>query len=114
MVEVVHAGVMYDCEYSGESYMLVIRNALYIRSMTVTLIPPFMMRLAKIEVDECPKFLCKRPTEKNHSLYFTNVYIRIPLKLDRIISYLPCRMPSYSEVPKPKLILELTPVCQKR
>ena len=101
MVEIVHAGVMYDCEYSGESYLLVIKNALYIRFMTVTLIPPFMMRLSKIEVDECPKSLCKRPTEKNHSLYFTNINSRIPLKLDGIISYLPCRMPSQNEVQNP-------------
>ena len=45
-VEVVNAAVAYDCEYTGNSYIIVIRNALYIPSMNVSLIPPFMMRLS--------------------------------------------------------------------
>ena len=66
---VVDAAVAYDCEYTGTTILLVIRNALHMRSMHANLIPPFMMRLAGIEVDECPKFLSPKPSEVNHSLY---------------------------------------------
>ena len=64
-VDVVDAAVVYDCEYTGKSYTMIIRNALYMKEMKVHLIPPFMMRLADIEVDECPKFLAKNPSIKN-------------------------------------------------
>ena len=56
-VSVVTAAVMYDCELTGNSYVLVIHNALYIKEMVINLIPPIMMRLSGLEVDECPKFL---------------------------------------------------------
>ena len=45
-VDVVNAALVYNCPYTGESYILHIRNALYMKSMDVCLIPPFMMRLA--------------------------------------------------------------------
>ena len=38
--------------------------------MDTALIPPFMMRVAGIEIDESPKFLARKPSIKNHSLYF--------------------------------------------
>ena len=56
-VPVVNAAVAYDCEYTGETRIMVICNVLYFKNMEVNLIPPFMMRLAGIEVNECPKFL---------------------------------------------------------
>ena len=60
-VDVVDAAMIYDCEYTGASYIMVIRNALYLKQMDTTLIPPFMMRLADIQINECPKFLAKEP-----------------------------------------------------
>ena len=70
VVKVVNAAVAYDCEHTGETYILVLCNALYFENMEVNLVPPFMMRLAGVEVDECPKFLAKNPTDSNHSVYF--------------------------------------------
>ena len=67
-VPIVDAAMFYDCEYSGESYAVIIRNALYVKRMQVALIPPFMMRMAGIEVDECPKFLSTKPSITNHSI----------------------------------------------
>ena len=57
-----------------------------------------MMRLAGIEVDECPKFLSKSPTEKNHSMYFPSQDIRIPFQLEGIISYVPTRCPTEAKL----------------
>ena len=78
-VDVVDATMTYDCAFSGRSYLMIIRNALYLKEMTVALIPPFMMRLTDIQIDECPKFLDRKPTIKNHSVYFPKDDIRIPL-----------------------------------
>ena len=47
--------LMYDCPYSGKSYILVVQNAIYVPSMENNLNPPFMMREAGIVVNERPK-----------------------------------------------------------
>ena len=89
VVKVVNAAIVYDCEHTGSSYIIVICNALHFSKMEVNLIPPFMMRLAGLEVDECPKFLARSPQESNHSIYFTESDVRIHLQLEGIISYFP-------------------------
>ena len=47
---IVDAVVQYDCAHSGQSYLLIIRNALYVPEMNNHLIPPFIMREAGIKV----------------------------------------------------------------
>ena len=42
-IPVVDAALAYDCPYSHETYLLIVRNALYIESMENNLIPPFIM-----------------------------------------------------------------------
>ena len=85
-VKVVDAAVVYECEFTGSLYAMVIQNALYLRAMNISLIPPFMMRMAGIEVNECPKFLAKEPTIEHHSVYFPEEKKRFPLKLHGTIS----------------------------
>ena len=97
-VPVVHAAVAYDCDRTGETHIMIIHHALYLESMKENLIPPFLMRLAGLEVDECPKFLAKEPREENHSIRFPSSDMRIHLKLEGIISYLPTRCPSPEEL----------------
>lgn len=97
-VPVVHGAVAYDNPYTGETDIFVIYNALYFRNMENNLVPPFMMRLAGLEVDECAKFLAKNPTEKNHSIYFPEQEKRYHLQLEGIISYIPTRMPTETEL----------------
>ena len=80
-VDVVDAAMVYDCEFSGNSYLMIIRNALYLKQMETALIPPFMMRVAGIEIDECPKFLAPKPSIKNYSIYFPDDSIRIAMKI---------------------------------
>ena len=61
-VLVVHVAVAYDCPITGQTYILIINNALYIAEMEQNLLPPIMMRLNGILVDEYPKFLCPSTT----------------------------------------------------
>ena len=96
-VDVVDAAMMYNCEYSGNSYLMVIRNALYLKQMESTLIPPFMMRVAGIEIDKCQKFLAKKLSIRNHLIFFLYQNIHIPMKLFGIVSYVPARLPSVKE-----------------
>ena len=96
-VPIVTAAVMYDCEYSGSSYVLIVHNALHFKNMDVNLIPPIMMRIAGLEVDECPKFLARTPNESNHSIYFPVNELRIPLCIEGLISYIPTREPTIKE-----------------
>ena len=70
-VPIVTAAVAYEDGYTGKVYTLVIHNALYLKSMEVNLIPPIMMRMAGLEVDECSKFLAKEPSDRNHSIYIS-------------------------------------------
>jgi hypothetical protein len=54
-VRIVDAAVQYECPYSSETYVLVIRNALHVPSMKSNLIPPFIMRETGIQVNETAK-----------------------------------------------------------
>ena len=97
-VPFVDAIIAYDDNLTGETMLLKIRNALYVESLESNLIPPFVMRLAGIEVNECPKFLSKYPTEQDHSLFFREEDVRIPLQLKNTISFFPSRLPSQAEL----------------
>ena len=109
-VRVIDAVVMFEDETNGESYLLVIRNALSVPSMNHHLIPPFMMRLAGLEVDKCAKFLSKSPSIENHSIYFPEEDVRIPMSIHNIFSYIPTRLPSPQDIEDlADKQLELTP-----
>ena len=43
-VFIVDAVLAYDCPYNGKTYILLMRNVLYIESMKHNLIPPFILR----------------------------------------------------------------------
>ena len=68
-VPIVDAVIAYDCPYKCKIYLLLLRNALHIPELEVNLLPPFIVREAGIEVDECPKSQMSNPTIKNHSMY---------------------------------------------
>jgi hypothetical protein len=108
-VPIVQAAVIYDCEYSGKSYVLHINNALFIKNMSINLIPPFLMRLNGLDVNECPKIMAKHPNENHHSIYFHDVDLRIPLLLDKTTSYIPTRVPLDEDLNEHTTYLDLTP-----
>ena len=111
-VDVVHAVITYDCPISGSSYPMLISNALLVPSVDCCLINPFMMRLAGVQVDECPKFLSPIPSVINHSIYFPEIDLRIPLMLEGIVSYLLCRRPHQNEYNDTESFLYVTPMTE--
>ena len=69
-VELVDAALKYECPYSGETKILLIRSGLYVPSMSNNLLPPFMLREAQITINEDPKIHVSSPTEEHHSIMF--------------------------------------------
>ena len=97
-VPVVTAVIAYDCEYSGETHIMDIHNALYFKNMEVNLVPPMMLRLAGLNVDKYPKFLARNPTEENYSIFFPGFNLRFLLMIEGIISYIPTRRRTSNEL----------------
>ena len=97
-IPIVDAAIRYDCPYDGKTYILVIRNALHVPSMTNNLIPPSMMREAGVVVKDTPKIQLDDPTVEDHSIYFHETNFRIPLQLWGIFSYFPTIRPTSQDV----------------
>jgi hypothetical protein len=101
--------VKYECPRDGTSYILVIRNALHVPSMTNNLIPPFMMREAGITVHDTPKIQVSDPDGNDHSIFFPETKLRIPLSLWGVFSYFPTSKPTALEMTESEEIYMLTP-----
>ena len=69
-VELVDAALKYECPYSGEIKILIIRRGLHVPSITHNLRPPFMLREAGITINEVPKSHVTSPTEEHHAITF--------------------------------------------
>jgi hypothetical protein len=91
---IVDADVRYECPYKGTSYILVIRNALYVPSMKNNLIPPFVMREAGVKVNDVLKIHTDDPTVIDHSICFPQTGFRIPMLLWGMFSYFPTSKPT--------------------
>ena len=85
--------LLYDCPYSGKSYVLVVQNAIHVPSMDNNLVLPFMMREAGIMVNEKAKIHMDYPKDSDHSIMFNSTGLEIPLYLWGIFSYFSTRCP---------------------
>ena len=108
-VLIVDAAVQYDCPYSGQSYILVIHNALHVPMMRNNLLPPFMLREAGIQVSDMPKIQVDDPSEKDHSIYFPETNFRIPLSLWGTFSYFLTSKPTAEYMKEAEEVYMLTP-----
>ena len=88
-VELVDAALKYECPYSCEVKILIIRRGLHVPSMTHNLIPPFMLREAGIQINDVPKIHVTSPSEEHHAIIFQETNFRIPLTLHGKFSYFP-------------------------
>ena len=88
-VQLVDAALKYECPYSGETKILIIRKGLHVPSMSNNLLPPFMLREAGITINEVPKIHVSSPTEEHHSIMFQESNFRIPLSLYGIFLIFP-------------------------
>ena len=56
-VELVDAALKYECPYSGEIKIFIIRRRLHVPSMTHNLLPPFMLKEAGITIMKSQRFM---------------------------------------------------------
>ena len=56
------------------------------------------MREVGLKVREIPKIHAKEPTVEDHSIYFSDEYLRIPLSLNGIFSSFPTRRPTNQDL----------------
>jgi hypothetical protein len=108
-ISIVDAAVRYDCPCDGQTYIFVMRNALYVPSMRNNLIPPFVMREAGIRVNDTPKIQTTEPTEEDHSIYFPETDFRIPLSLWGMFSYFITSKPTIEQMMEAEDVYLLTP-----
>ena len=78
-VSIVNAAIAYDCQFSHETYILIVHNALHIESMHHNLIPSFIMRECGIIISDIPKMYCSYLSIHNHCISIKNIDLRIPL-----------------------------------
>ena len=97
-VPIVDGAIAYDCPYSRNTYILLVRNALSIPSMENNLIPPFIMREGGVIVNDVPKFQCKDPSVEDHAITFETCDLRIPMQLHGTFSYFHTRTPTSEEL----------------
>ena len=97
-VPIVDGAIAYDCPTTKETYILIVRNALYMPSMDLNLIPPFIMRAGGVQVNEVPKIHCDDPTSNDHCISFKDIDLRIPLQLFGTFSYFHTRKPMPQEL----------------
>ena len=58
-IPIVDGAVVYECPYTGEIYVLIVRNALHIPQLRNNLIPPFVLRATGVTLNETPKIYSK-------------------------------------------------------
>ena len=101
--------IQYDCPYSGQAYILVLRNASHVPAMKNRLIPSFVLREAGLRVSDTPKIYSDDPDILDHSIYFKEANIHIPLFLNGIFSYFPMTKPTLQILAECEDIFILTP-----
>ena len=107
-VPLVDAMVRYDNPYNGKSYILVLRNALYVPSMDNNLIPPFMLREMGVTMNDVPKIHKEDPTVDDHAITFVETGFQIPLSLWGIFSYFLTSKPTHDNLLNPNEVYILS------
>ena len=97
-VPIVDAAIAYDCPYRHETYILLVRNALYMPSLEDNLIPPFILREGGVIVNDTAKIHADDPSIDDHCIQFQDSDLRIPLRLNGIFSFFHSRKPTDEEL----------------
>ena len=99
----------YTTPTSGQSFILVVHQAVFIDTMLHSLLCPMQMRENDIILNECPKSMMENPSEEHHSLVATtdtNETLRIPFQLRGVTSTILVTTPTaaeYQELPRIEL-----------
>ena len=95
-IPIVDGAIVYKCPYTGEIYVLIVRNPLHIPHLQNNLIPPFVVRAARVTLNETQKIHSKDPTIDYHCITFEDSDLRIPLQLTGLFLYFHTRKPTLS------------------
>ena len=110
--QVVIAAVAYDCPATGDTYMLVVHQAVAVPSMQHILLSSMQLRDNDVCVNDEPKYLAPNPSQEHHSITIPEANnvpaLHIPLRINGVTSYFPTRQPTKEEYKKCTLRLELT------
>ena len=107
-IPIVDAALLYQDRFTGQDHILVIRNALYVESMTNCLIPPFILREHGITVNDTPKIHSRDPCKEDHAIIFDEQLL-IPLSLSGSFSYFEARKPTVEEMKSTQSVYVMTP-----
>ena len=67
---IVDGAIAYDCQYIHRTYILIIRNAIYIPTMHHNTIPPFLIIVVGLIMKNISKIHCKDPTPSDYCISF--------------------------------------------
>jgi hypothetical protein len=97
-VPIVDAAIAYDCPHTHKTWLLIVRNVLYVESMDKNLVPPFILREGGLIVNDKPKIQCDNPTVNDHTIQDPNTGLFIELNLDGVFSYFNTRRPTHDDL----------------
>ena len=106
---IVDAAIQYDCPYDGKLYILIIRGAIHVPSMTNNLVLPFVLREVGIVVNDKAKIQTVNPTNDDHVIIFKETGFWIPLALWRVFSYFATVKPTEETLHEGNDVYILTP-----
>ena len=85
----------YDCPRTGQTYLLIFYEMMYLGDrLPTTLLNPNQIRAAGHKVHDCPR---QYDTSSSHSI-ITDDGLEMPLYMKGVISYLPLRKPTQEEI----------------
>ena len=111
----VSGALAYDCPTSGQTYILVVHQAIYFSTMQHNLLATMQLRLNDVIVNDVPKFLTDKPNKLTHTISVLgssadpNDRLVIPLTIHGVTSSFPTRKPStreYESCPQYELTFE--------
>ena len=86
-IAIVDAAVGYDCPETGKTWVLILKNALYVPTMERNIIPRFIIREAGLQVNDVPRIHCgEELNNESHCIVCEDAGLKIPLRLRGIFS----------------------------
>lgn len=74
-IPIVDCAFVWECTRPGERVVLIATNALHIPTMDHSLVPPFMLQAAGVEVANAPKINVKNPDKITHSIHWPSAKV---------------------------------------
>jgi len=96
-IPIVKAATAYT-DSSGNTYILILNQALYLPDLDHSLLNPNQMRMNGVTVDDCPQHLSDPRCPSTHSIFSPDLDIRIPLELGGVISRICTQCPTKEEL----------------